>query len=494
MHDELVAVDDVCAGGVRGDGGVVGFSFLGVPVGVSAAVYAGALTVLLIVRSPGLWRSARGRVAVVLAALALAALVEETSTLGLLMIVVTISVLVLISQGALNPLADNVSTWFARWVGMLASMGCWLLRDNVMVARWLVRHPRMGGRMMRVATFLAWWVLPLIAGLIFAGLFALANPVIAQFFSHLQEYVNQFFDWLLRLSFLRMFMWLVVFVFAYGLLRYRWRGRRRINVAVPPVVRPMGGADWLTGPGMIIRVLLVLNLVFAVENVLDVAYLYFGVPLPTGMSYTSYAHRGAYTLIATALLAGAFTLAAFRHNGQAQHSKGCRWMVYAWIVQNIMLLVSTVTRVWIYVVTNELTRLRTSTMIWCVLVAMGFVWIILRIRQHRTNAWLWRMNALTTFVILFACAFVNFDGMIADYNVRHCAEAGGRAAPLDISYLRHLGIPSLPAVRWVQANSGPYTREQRAEIEDIAADLKRRLDVQLGDWRSWTYRRWRTRA
>ena len=210
------------------------------------------------------------------------------------------------------------------------------------------------------------------------------------------------------------------------------------------------------------------------------------------MTYKEYAHRGAYTLIATALLAGLFTLVAFRHNGRARHSKACRWMVYAWIVQNIMLLVSTVTRVWIYAVTGELTRLRTATMIWCLLVALGFLWIILRIRQARSNAWLWRKNALTAFAVLFVCAFINFDGLIADYNVRHCAEAGGRGQGLDIAYLRHLGTTSLPAVQYAQQHNDRYTREARAEIDVLAATLKRRLQAEMADWRGWTYRRWRT--
>ena len=335
----------------------------------------------------------------------------------------------------------------------------------MLVVRWLLRHPRIGRRITQIVKFVAWWVLPLLAGLFFAGLFALANPVIERFFSHLADHLSDCFEWLLRLSFLRIFMWVLVMLLTYGILRYR-RRRRTQPMAVPPVVQPTR-RDWLTGPEMIVRLLLVLNLVFAVENVLDLAYLYAGVPLPKDVTYTSYAHRGAYTLIATALLAGVFTLAAFRQHGAAQHSKACRWLVYAWIVQNIMLLVSTVTRVWV------------------------FVWIILRIMQRRTNAWLWRMNALTTFAVLFGCAFVNFDGIIADYNVRHCAQSGGHGTCLEISYLRHLGTPALPAVQWLQAHNAPFAPNERVEIDTIAADLKGKLLTQLADWRGRTWRRWR---
>ena len=52
------------------------------------------------------------------------------------------------------------------------------------------------------------------------------------------------------------------------------------------------------------------NLLFAVQTVLDVIYLWGNTTLPADISYASYAHRGAYPLILTALLAAGFVLAA----------------------------------------------------------------------------------------------------------------------------------------------------------------------------------------
>ena len=50
------------------------------------------------------------------------------------------------------------------------------------------------------------------------------------------------------------------------------------------------------------------NALFAVQTVLDLTYLWGGVALPDGMTYATYAHRGAYPLIVTALLAAGFVL------------------------------------------------------------------------------------------------------------------------------------------------------------------------------------------
>ena len=51
---------------------------------------------------------------------------------------------------------------------------------------------------------------------------------------------------------------------------------------------------------------------------MDFVYLWGGKTLPDGMSYAEYAHRGAYPLIATALLAGAFVLVALRPGSETE--------------------------------------------------------------------------------------------------------------------------------------------------------------------------------
>ncbi len=51
------------------------------------------------------------------------------------------------------------------------------------------------------------------------------------------------------------------------------------------------------------------------------------------MSYAEYAHRGAYPLVFTALLAGVFVLVSFRPGGAAQRSRWARGLVQLWIAQ-----------------------------------------------------------------------------------------------------------------------------------------------------------------
>ena len=41
---------------------------------------------------------------------------------------------------------------------------------------------------------------------------------------------------------------------------------------------------------------------------------------------------------------------------------------------------------------------------------------------------------------------VNLDGLIADYNTRHCRELDGMGPEIDLSYLESLGPETLPAL------------------------------------------------
>ena len=73
----------------------------------------------------------------------------------------------------------------------------------------------------------------------------------------------------------------------------------------------MSALDGLFGEKAVFRALLSFNGLFAVQNGMDAAFLWGRAGLPEGLTYAAYAHRGAYALIVTALLAAAFVGWAF---------------------------------------------------------------------------------------------------------------------------------------------------------------------------------------
>ncbi|TAL34593.1 MAG: DUF4173 domain-containing protein, partial [Alphaproteobacteria bacterium] len=244
---------------------------------------------------------------------------------------------------------------------------------------------------------------------VFLMLFTQANPVIAKIMNRI--------DWTFisdLLSPLRGLFWLAGGAIIWAALRPRFTpSKPGAPVAMPNLDR------WFNRNSIILSLAL-FNALFAMQNALDIAFLWSGKELPDGLNYAEYAHAGAYPLIVTALLAAGYVLITFS-NPRYQSAAGER-LVYFWIAQNIFLVISAIDRTANYIEIYSLTYLRIAALIWMGLVALGLALITVRVFLARTNMWLINMNVLALAATLYACCFVNFDRLIADYNVRHAKE------------------------------------------------------------------------
>ncbi len=326
------------------------------------------------------------------------------------------------------------------------------------------------------------WSIPLALSLVFILLFAAANPVIEQWLDELHpQHIAS------SLSVGRPIFWLLMVSLIWPFINLRWRQRGKTqrppidldgDDQAPSVVSP------LLNQQTVVRSLILFNLLFAIQTALDGVYLWGHAALPNGMTYATYAHRGAYPLIATALLAAAFVIAAVR-SGQ-EGSRLIRPLVYLWVGQNVMLVVSSIQRVHIYIESYLLTQWRIAALIWMALVAVGLILIMARIILEKPNAWLVRMNLLALAATLYGCALVNFNGLIADYNVTNSREAGRSGSAIDRDYLSSLGTQALPAVRRAM-----LLLPQDAGLPRIHDRLLDQQVAEMASWRSWSFRGWR---
>jgi hypothetical protein len=230
--------------------------------------------------------------------------------------------------------------------------------------------------------------------------------------------------------------------------------------------------------------LIAFNAVFALQNGLDIAFLWSGAGLPEGMTLAEYAHRGAYPLIVTALLAALFVLLTLRPGSEMAASPLIRKLVYAWIAQNVLLVASTILRTFDYIDAYSLTRLRIAALIWMGLVAVGLLLICYRIWRSKSAAWLINANAAAALAALTFCSVVDLGRMAAAWNVRHAREVGGRGANLDICYLSGLGQSALlPLIELEGRTRNPILKE-RVGWARIAATED--LEERQRHWRGWT--------
>ena len=327
------------------------------------------------------------------------------------------------------------------------------------------------------------WLVPVGFALVFLWLFASANPLIEHVLRAITPQPG-----VLVFEPLRYVFWVVAAIVAWPLLQPRLMPGSA--VASPAADAPAKPAGLLFGEAAILRSLILFNLLFAVQSVLDLTYLWGGLVLPDGMTYADYAHRGAFPLIATALLAAVFVLAAMRRGGPGEANARIRALIYLWIGQNVLLCISSILRLELYVGVYALTPIRLAALVWMGLVAVGLVLILLRILWRRTNRWLVSTNLLALTLALYGWAAFDVDAVIARFNVEHSREFGGEAEPLHASYLTSLGPSAIPAIDTylAQPEGNAYDRDaMRNERNRMAIDAL----TQPADWRSWTWRRQR---
>jgi hypothetical protein len=347
--------------------------------------------------------------------------------------------------------------------------------DLLPVRRLLHRYPRRSRRQHPRPG----WLAPLAVGALFAALFTLANPVLARWVSSAWSSLPSWaFDPL------RICIWLLLGLGAWWLLR----GRRW----VPPQLAVAAKAPRGDAAGAR-RALAVCNAVFALRLALDGVFLVAHAALPAGMSYADYAHRGAYTLVATALLAGGFVLWWFRA-GSAAADPWARRLLVAWVAQNVLLAASLL-RLDLYVDVYGLSRWRVAAGVWMVLVACGLALVLWRVLAQRGNAWLIDANLRVLAAVLALCAAWDIDGTIAWHNVRQAVDHSeederGETLVFDVGYLAGLGPAALPVLRWCARHDGSAATAAHC----AALRLDQELAARLHDWRAWTFRRWRWQA
>ncbi|WP_137151657.1 DUF4173 domain-containing protein [Devosia sp. FKR38] len=420
------------------------------------------------------WRRGRqrqgalGLVVVVVLALPLA---EAPSLTGVGLSMLGLGVAALMAVRLLPDRLERVPATLLRF--MLPAPAT-LARDAVRLGP--VLRQRLGRR---TAPWLIAWIVPLGLGAVFAYLFAAANPLIETMLSGVR-----LDSALSLLNPLRLLFWLIMAMGLWALLRPRLL--RRLRRIAPAMAAPLPESLWL-GTTAVLRSLLVFNALFAIETALDLTYLWGGVELPGGMSHADYAHRGAYPLIVTALLAGAFVLAAMREQGAARDNRAIRILIYLFIAQNVLLCLSAMLRLELYVEAYSLTELRLAAGIWMGLVAVGLVLVLLRIWWRKSNGWLIATNLLALVSVFYGTAMLDLNGQIARFNVEHSLDVSKQGLPIDIDYLASLGTSAIPAFDRLIPRLAVGSDRWSAAVE-YRADLAGMAERGGLDWRSWNWR------
>jgi hypothetical protein len=305
------------------------------------------------------------------------------------------------------------------------------------------------------------WAFPLAGGLVLAALMMQANPVLARLLS---------LDLDLWTMFSRALFWIGMALFIAPFLArdlpepVRLGGARSLPMAWPGL-----------NPASVLRALVLFNAVVGVQTATDVSILTFGAALPEGMSMAEYAHRGAYPLLATALLAGAFALAARPFLGE---HRAIRPLLLLWLLQNMVLCGAAMLRLEHYIEAFGLTYLRLYALIWMGLVAAGLGLVAVQVLRARPNLWLATRCSALGLATLYVCSFLNSAQIIAAQNLARPS--------FDANYICNLGPMAHGAFRAAVAARPDLSIERQ---HNCAIHFQPTVE----NWRDWGFRSWQVR-
>lgn len=439
--------------------------FYGQWIGATLGAFALAWTLAVFLALPSLRRRGGALFAILAAILFAALLIDNPSPLAWCLFWIAISSAALLSRARFG---DAVG-WTGR---LLLHIGFGTIRLFGDLFRFVrIRGPRRGPSLASIASILA---LPMIGGAVFLGLFASANPLIADVL-----------DRIVIPSPVSSLPHLVVIGF--------------ILLGVWPTLRPHPsvtgmrlGTLSLEGlmpsfPAASVALsLVVFNAVFALQNALDLIFLWSGARLPGTITMADYAHRGAYVLIATALLAGLFVLTMLRSGSASARNPAIRLLVSLWVAQNLLLVASSILRTLDYIGSYSLTVMRIAALAWMVLVGIGLVLICWRLLAGRSGAWLINANTLAAMLMLGAGSAIDLSAVAATWNVRHAREAGGPGQPIDLCYLRQQGASVLLPL--IEFESRVTDADLRDRVRAIREDTMAGVVAAQSDWHAWTWR------
>ncbi|MDI9340399.1 MAG: DUF4173 domain-containing protein [Sediminibacterium sp.] len=185
----------------------------------------------------------------------------------------------------------------------------------------------------------------------------------------------------------------------------------------------------------------VLNIMLLILNGLDIHQLFIKPALPVSVTLSDFVHQAIAAIITSIILAMVFIMICYRGelNFNPRYTY-IKWLVYAWIAQSIVMVISAMVRNNWYVNAYALTHLRIGVYVYLIMAIAGLVLTAYKLYTFKSGWQLTRANTEVWFLWLCLSTSVDWDKLITNYNLYH--KTG--SVQTDMDYLMDLSDSSLP--------------------------------------------------
>ncbi|GGI23499.1 hypothetical protein GCM10008119_07950 [Pedobacter mendelii] len=181
-------------------------------------------------------------------------------------------------------------------------------------------------------------------------------------------------------------------------------------------------------------------------------------------------------------------------------SKTLRILAFAWMIQNFILIISVFIRDGYYIEFYGLTHKRIGVLVFAILCIIGLTTVYIKVAKQKTFFYLLKINGNIWFVLLLAFSTINWDVLIAKYNL-----AQSDKISLDAKYLLSLSDKTLPVLDKNRAKlhftEDTDTNDRTYASPETSAFYQQQLYQRIGhfkerhekvSWLSWNLQDWKT--
>lgn len=295
------------------------------------------------------------------------------------------------------------------------------------------------------------YIIPIIIIGIFLFIYSESNPIfnnlLGNISTKLTEWIGDFFA---EVNFLLFFMFLLGIVVSNIIFIKAIRSKVEDRDATQSLdlIRKRKKLFWLRKPMRLkyeylagVFLLAALNGILLIVNVIDINWVWFNFNWE-GEYLKQFVHNGTYLLIVSILISMALVLYFFRANlNFYSNNKWLKYLSYAWLAQNAILVISVCIRNVIYVQYFALAYKRIGVFIFLVLTLYGLYSVFVKVSKQKTFFYLLKVNSYVVIVLLSLTSLVNWDVLIARYNF-----ANAHKSYLHLNFMAQLSNTALPYI------------------------------------------------
>lgn len=221
------------------------------------------------------------------------------------------------------------------------------------------------------------------------------------------------------------------------------------------------------------------NILLLIINIIDINFLWLSFDYSQAGNLSKLVHEGTGTLILSIFLSIAILLYYFRKDlNFYQNNKLLKSLAYTWIGQNVILIISVSLRNYYYIDFYGLTHLRIGVGVFLLITLIGLCTLWVKIKDLKSFFYMLRANTWAIYVVWMSLTLVNWDVLIARYNLSHTFKNG-----VDYNYLLTLSDKTLPII-YENRTKLPNEANQNLLIVRIERYFKRQEGY---TWCSWNF-------